>query len=99
LRIVNDRPEQFRGAVVVCSLYQPLGVEAWQLAARRRPMRVAILAGRLDRLSARSRTAAEELQAAGLARQFIEWERTGHEYPPDYEDQLTRALEFVLAGE
>ncbi len=99
LRMVGDHPERYCGAVAVCSLCQSPGTAYWEAVARKRPVRVVVMAGKLDRLLPRSRQAIEELRAAHVTSQYDEIERVGHEYPSDYPEKLHRAMEFVLEAE
>lgn len=96
LHLQNKHPERFAGTVAVNSLSQSTGVDAWKAAVRKNGFRVALLAGRLDRLLPRSQAIAEQLRSAGVALLSEEGEGIGHEYPPDYQDRLTTAFKFVL---
>jgi predicted esterase len=67
---------------------------SWREAARR-GIRVYLMAGKLDPLAPKSRQAIQELRSAGVKCQYVEFEHTGHEPPPDYEAQQRRAIEFL----
>jgi predicted esterase len=99
LRMLGDHPEDYRGAVALCSLYQPPGVAYWQAVAAKHSVRVFAVAGKLDRLLPRTQQAVEQLRGAKVTVQYEEMEREGHEYPPDYPERLSRAIEFVLDRE
>jgi predicted esterase len=96
LRMLGGHPGDYRGAVVLCSLYQPPGVAYWQAVAKKHSVRVFAVAGKFDRLLPRTQQAVKQLRAAKVTVRYEEMEREGHEYPPDYAQRLSRAIEFVL---
>jgi phospholipase/carboxylesterase len=96
LGLLAQRPEMFRGAVAVCTVYASPGVGAWQAAVRKRPIRAFVIAGQLDALLPHSRRAFDELQTAGVPARFVEIPKAGHEPPPGFLDVQRRALAFVL---
>lgn len=95
LSLIGEHPERYCGAVVVCGLYQPPGVGYWQAVLRRHPLRVYVIAGKLDRLLPRSQKVVEELRAAQVPHRYDELKDVGHEFPPDYTQRLREAIEFV----
>jgi predicted esterase len=98
-RMLRDHPENYCGVVAICSLCQPLGVAAWQSVAQQHPIRVFAMAGKFDPLLPRTQQAVEQLRAAKVMVRYEEMEREGHEYPPDYQERLARAIEFVVNPE
>jgi predicted esterase len=96
LHILGKHPKQYRGAVAVCSLYQPPGVEHWRTVTSIQPVRVAAIAGKLDRLVDRTRVAVKELQEAKVPVQYLEMAQEGHAYPEDYAKRLQVAVEFIM---
>lgn len=96
LRLIGEHPERYCGAVAVCGLHQPPGVVYWQAILQRHPLRVYVIAGKLDRLLPRSQKVAEELRAAHVPHRYDELDQVGHEFPPDYTKRLRGAIEFVL---
>jgi predicted esterase len=95
LRLIGEHPERYCGAVAVCGLHQPPGVAYWQAILRQHPLRVYMIAGKLDRLLPRSQKVVEELRAAHVPHRYDELDQVGHEFPPDYAQRLRDAIEFV----
>jgi predicted esterase len=96
LRLVGDHPDRYCGAVAVNGLHQPPGVAYWQSIQKRHPIRVYVIAGKLDRLLPRSQKVVEELRAARVPNRYDELEQVGHEFPADHTKRLRSAIEFVL---
>jgi phospholipase/carboxylesterase len=99
LHLLRETKQPYRGAVVVCGLVQSAGADAWRTSMEQTPIRVAIIAGSLDRLLPRSQALIEELKSAAVPHQYWELRDVGHEYPPDYATRLRTALEFIAIGE
>lgn len=96
LHLLGENPQRYCGAVSVSSLCQMRGTAYWKTVAEKKPVRVAMLIGQLDGLKGRNLTMSLQLNSAGLPTKEELWEGTGHEYPVNYEEQLTSALKFVL---
>jgi predicted esterase len=96
LRLLGDHPDRYCGALAVNGLHQPPGVVYWQAILKQHPIRVCVLAGKLDRLLPRSQKIVEELRAAGVPNRYEEFDKVGHEFPPDYTSHLRQGLKFVL---
>ena len=96
LHLLGENPQRYCGAVSVSSLCQMRGTTYWNAVAEKKPVRVAMLIGQLDGLKGRNLTMSLQLSSAGLPTKEELWEGTGHEYPANYEEQLTSALKFVL---
>ncbi len=96
LHLLGTHPETYCGAIAICGLHQPQGVDHWKAVARKRPVRVFIAAGKLDPLLPRSQELMEQLRAAQVILQYDELSQTGHELPPDCTEMLCRAVKFVL---
>jgi predicted esterase len=99
LRMLGEHPDQYLGAVAVCSLCQSPGVAYWETALQKRPFRTFVIAGKLDRLLPRSQQVVEQLRAAKVPLRYEEVDQAGHEYPPDYSERLRQAIQFVLGPE
>jgi phospholipase/carboxylesterase len=96
LHLIGRRADRYCGLVAVGGLYQPPGVAYWQSILAQHPIRVYVIAGKLDRLLPRSRQVVAELQAAHVPHRYDELDRLGHEFPLDYPKRLRAAIEFVL---
>jgi phospholipase/carboxylesterase len=96
LRLIGDHPERYCGAVAVAGLHQPPSVAYWQSILKQHPIRVYVIAGKLDRLLPRSQKVVEQLRAAQVPHRYDELNQIGHEFPQDYTKRLKGAIEFVL---
>jgi predicted esterase len=99
LRLVGDHADRYCGALLVCGLHQPPGVAYWRAILEKHPMRVSVLAGKLDPLLPRSQRVVEELQAAKVPCRYEEFDKMGHEYPPNYTAKLREAIEFIMGAD
>lgn len=96
LRVLADSPERFAGAITLGALYYAADAAAWENAAQKRPLRVVLYAGALDRLKSHSEKAAADLRAAHIETKLEILPAVGHEPPPDWLERQKAALRFVL---
>jgi predicted esterase len=96
LRLLADAPEKYVGGVAVAGLHQTHDAMQWHAAAHKKAVRVALAAGKLDRLLPRTQSAAEALRKAKVPVDYQEWEGVGHEYPTGYSERLIAMLAFVM---
>jgi phospholipase/carboxylesterase len=96
LRLIGNHPDRYCGVVAVNGLHQPPSGAYWQSIQKHHPIRVYVIAGKLDRLLSRSQKVVEQLRAAHVPHRYDELDQIGHEFPPDYTKRLNGAIEFVV---
>ena len=88
-----QEPESFAGILSIAGFYDE---RVAPVPAGRRLPRFAILNGERDAEAANNRRAAAALRAAGAKVRLEIYPGVGHAFPPDHEDELRRAVRFLL---
>lgn len=96
--LVATHPDKFCGAIPVAARYSPRDAK-WPAEMPARLPRVYIMTGKDDQFLEENRTAAKDLEARKIPFKMVEYLGVGHAFPPNREEELNTALEFVLKKE